>query len=131
MFSRITLDEWVDTYQPVTNPNNDWGGAYSAFETYGDDLDYVLQQDDRHVWTAIEHDEGITIVAGYHLVNRLQYFITIKPYDDFIEVPISIDKECDCNAEGEGSEDCQECNGNGYITIYIDTREELEEIYGK
>jgi hypothetical protein len=128
--NRITLDEWVDTYQPVINPNNDWGGGYSSFETYGDDLQYILQQDDKHIWTEIEHDEGVTIVAGYHLVNRLQYFITIKPWTDDVEVPISIDKECDCMSYGDAKIDCSECNGNGYITIYIDTREELEQVYG-
>ena len=129
MSNRITLDEWVDTYQPVINPNNDWGGGYSAFETYGDDLQYVLQQDDRHIWTEIEHDEGVTIVTGYHLVNRLQYFITIKPWTDDVEVPISIDKECDCMSDGDANIDCSECNGNGYTTIWIDTREELEQVY--
>jgi hypothetical protein len=34
----------------------------------------------RMVWTLVEDDDGdAVIVEGYHLVNRLGYFITAKP----------------------------------------------------
>ena len=80
----------------------------------------------------MDGDEGVYIVNGYHFVNRIQYYITEVPYDPehSYEIPVSIDKECDCMSEGEGILDCDECRGNGYITIWIDTREEMEEIYG-
>ena len=78
----------------------------------------------------MDGDQSVSIVSGYHLVNRIQYYITVKPWEDLIEIPVSIDKECDCMSEGEGILDCDECRGNGYITIWIDTREEMEEIYG-
>jgi hypothetical protein len=100
------------------------------YETYGDELDYILQQDDRFVWTEMDSDEGISIVSGYHLVNRLNYYITNKPWTDDIEIPVCIDKECDCMSEGQAIMDCNECGGSGYITIWIDTREEMEQIYG-
>jgi hypothetical protein len=125
---RLPYDEWFDKYQPILNEIT--GDEQYQFETYGDELQYVLQQDDKHIWTEMDGDQGVSIVSGYHLVNRIQYYITVKPWDDLIEIPVSIDKECDCMSEGEGIIDCDECRGNGYITIWIDTREEMEEIYG-
>jgi hypothetical protein len=125
---RLPYDEWFDKYQPIINEIT--GDEQYQFETYGDELQYVLQQDDKHIWTEMDGDQGVSIVSGYHLVNRIQYYITVKPWDDLIEIPVSIDKECDCMSEGEGIIDCDECRGNGYITIWIDTREEMEEIYG-
>ncbi len=127
---RITADDWVEKYKPIKNPTNDWGGDYSAFETFTPDVTFVLEQPEKFIWTEMDSGEGVSIVSGYHLVNRIQYYITEKPWDDFIEVPISIDKECDCMSEGDANIDCNECGGDGYTTIYIDTREEMEEIYG-
>lgn len=128
MSKRIPYDEWFEQYQPIINDIA--GDEQYQFETYGDELQYVLQQDDKHIWTEMDGDQGVSIVSGYHLVNRIQYYITVKPWEDLIEIPVSIDKECDCMSEGEGILDCDECRGNGYITIWIDTREEMEEIYG-
>jgi hypothetical protein len=130
LFKRIPYDEWFDTFKPIPNHITGDCDTSCSFETYGDELHYVLQQDDKHIWTEMDGDQGVSIVSGYHLVNRIQYYITVKPWDDFIEIPVSIDKECDCMSEGEGMLDCDECRGNGYITIWIDTREEMEEIYG-
>ena len=128
--SRITTDEWYETFKPIPNHITGDCDTSCSFETYGDELAFVLAQPDNTIWTEMDGDEGVSIVSGYHLVNRIQYYVTEKPWDDFIEVPVSIDKECDCMSEGEGIIDCDECRGNGYITIWIDTREEMEEIYG-
>ena len=123
--SRLTYDEWFEKYQPIKNNLSTY-----TFETYGEELEYVLQQDDKNVWTEMEGMEGISIVNGYHLVNRLCYYITVKPWTKDVEIPISIDKQCDCMSEGDAKIDCGECGGVGYMTFYIDTREELEMIYG-
>lgn len=126
--SRLTYDEWFDKYHPIINEIA--GDEQYQFETYGDELQYVLQQDDRHIWTEMDGDNGVYIVSGYHLVNRIQYYITTKPWKEDIEIPVVAYKECDCVSEGEANIDCSECDGNHYITIWIDTREEMEEIYG-
>lgn len=125
---KLPFDEWEATYQPMTNAITNDSDKY---ETYGDELEYILQQDDRHVWTEMDSGEGISIVSGYHLVNRINYYITNKPWTDDIEVPVCVDKECECvEADGEGNEDCYTCGGTFYETIWINTREEMEEIYG-
>ncbi|NBR23681.1 MAG: hypothetical protein EBU08_07900 [Micrococcales bacterium] len=131
---RLTYDEWFDTFKPIRNKHSidsDYSGI-TAFETYGDELAFVLEQPENTIWTEMDGDSGVSIVEGYHLVNRIQYYITEVPYDpeQSYEIPISIDKECDCMSDGDANIDCDECRGNGYITIWIDTREEMEEIYG-
>ncbi len=85
----MTEMEWFDTYEPVRNhlsknPSGD------LFETYGIELGYVLGVADStpaRVWTLVEGDEGTYIISGYHLVNRLGYYITKKPFEgEFLEV---------------------------------------------
>lgn len=133
MYSTYTMDEWVDTFKPIVNPTNDWGGDYSAFETYGDDFEFVKSQPAEMVWTEIDGDGGSYILNGFHFVNRIQYFVCQVPsaLPTYQEVVVCLYKECDCSDEGEGNPDCDECDGDGYMSIYPETREELIEIYGE
>jgi hypothetical protein len=85
------LDAWEAKYKPVRNrlDNND------KFETYGEELDFVrsvYDTDPRRVWTLVDGDDGnLYIVDGYHLVNRVNYFVTEVPFEGkFMEVPYYI-----------------------------------------
>ena len=87
----MTFEEWLDKYQPVDNhlDNNasfqDENGNGIMFETYGDELQYVLSianSSPNQVWTYVDGDDGTYVTNGYHLVNRIGYFITSVPYDD-------------------------------------------------
>jgi hypothetical protein len=91
------LDAWEAKYQPLKNHLNDDGfWENDKFETYGKELDFVvdviLNGDPRHVWTLVEGDDGnLYIVNGYHLVNRVNYFVTNLPFEgEFLEVPYYI-----------------------------------------
>jgi len=85
----MTYEEWVEIYKPKTNHlvKND---GQLHFETYGIELGYVLATADiepDRVWTLVDGDEGTYIVNGYHLVNRISYFITEVPYlGDGVEI---------------------------------------------
>jgi len=76
----MNIDTLLKTYKPINNHiSNDHSYLYDpdsdkeyAFETYGEELDFVLKQDDRLVWTIM--DDG-TVVNGYWLVNRLAYIV--------------------------------------------------------
>jgi hypothetical protein len=90
------LDAWEAKYKPVRNrfDNND------KFETYGEELDFVrsvYDTDPRRVWTLVDGDDGnLYIVDGYHLVNRVNYFVTEVPFEGkFMEVPYYIFDEED------------------------------------
>jgi hypothetical protein len=118
-------NEWEDKFKPIKNdlvadPDQ------QMFETYGEELDYVLSIDNNRVWTYVQGDMCDLILAGYHLVNRIGYYITEIPWqneDDY--VLLSIEEECVCYNE-DGYEDgetgdinCLECEGYGHVTKYV------------
>ena len=87
--STITEDEWYTKYKPVANhidPDASWSDGDNGlmFETYGEEVQYVLSQvDNNTVWTYMDSDNGGTcVVAGYYLVNRIGYFVTEVPWED-------------------------------------------------
>lgn len=87
------LDAWEAKYQPLKNHITKNGD--DKFETYGAELDYVLSianSEPARVWTLVDGDDGnLYIVDGYHLVNRVNYFITKNPFEgQFMEVPYFI-----------------------------------------
>jgi hypothetical protein len=53
------------------------------------------------VWTYVDGDDGTYVTNGYHLVNRIGYFITEVPYDDkggtepFLDVLVDLYDEFD------------------------------------
>ena len=84
----LTEEQWFDTYKPIPNhldenaSFNDGEHGY-MFETYGDELEFVKAQDSNRIWTYCDGDDGGTyITEGYHVVNRIGYFITSVLYDD-------------------------------------------------
>ena len=85
MTEKVKSDEWFDKYKPIPNGMDE--GTYFAvdginfsFETYGKELDFILdqmaqKQNDQNIWTLLECDGTTVISNGYHLVNRLAYFV--------------------------------------------------------
>ena len=113
--SDMSNEQWFNTYQPMTNCITNDGEAY---ETYGDEEDYVRQQDVHNVWTEIDGDNGVYIVNGMAYVNRIQYYITNKPWNDGEDFCITVCEyvDCVCFKDGNGDPKCQECNGDGTYT---------------
>ena len=98
------LDAWEAKYQPIKNHFSEPQGEFAdefvedKFETYGEELDYVLSianTEPARVWTLVEGDDSnLYIVSGYHLVNRLNYFITKNPCElEYEEAPYYIFEE--------------------------------------
>lgn len=102
------FSSWWETYKPVRNhldgnpggpsmefaDNPELSGA-RMFETYGPELKFVMDQVSKdassgkgtHVWTVLDCDGHQIIASGYHLVNRMGYFITEEAFDgDFMEI---------------------------------------------
>jgi hypothetical protein len=105
----MTIDEWEEEFIPMENPfdtNASFNGA--MFETFDVELGFVLgvnSTSSQKVWTYVDGDGGTYIVDGYHLVNRIGYFITqnARQDDQFYEVIVSQD---------EPEEECKYCGGN-------------------
>lgn len=92
------FDDWADEFGLVTNhidPNASFNG--NMFETYGDEVRYVcdMVNDDKtkdNVWTYVDGDGGTYVLSGYHLVNRIGYFITNKPAKEKVDYLILVDE---------------------------------------
>ena len=83
---QISWREWERTYQPLQNPDNEDTGFWGKmFETYGEDESYVMSEPNKHVWTLVDHNPNsvyLDLIPGYHLVDRLGYFISNVPWED-------------------------------------------------
>lgn len=129
-----TYDSWVDTFKPIKNSLRKYDDI--AFETYGEEVEFVQKADNKYIWTEVDGDSGTYIVAGYHFVNRIQYYITTNPWEDeYTEVPTWCYRQCDCTEdeafEDDGyNPDCDECE-EGTIDIPCDTVLHLKDIYGE
>jgi hypothetical protein len=111
------FDEWAEKYKPVGPEDN------LIFETYGADLQTVLSTHPKYVWTWMQGDMSDIICAGYHLVNRLGYYITEVPWtneDDYCLLSTEVQCECYDTDTEEGRADCAECEGYGLITKYVE-----------
>ena len=132
-----TYDTWVDTFKPIENTIGQYAQYASAgelitFETYGEDMEFVRNTDPKFIWTEVDGDSGTYILAGYHYVNRIQYYITEIPWDDeWTEVPSWVYRECDNAVDGECKVDCTECNGESTVDVDCDTVAALKDIYGE
>jgi len=82
---RMTIEQWESKYKPIVNPNADDECSADRFETYGKDLEFVqnvVKTSPKKVWTLEDIDGRLIICAGYHLFNRINYFITEVEWED-------------------------------------------------
>ncbi len=81
----MNYDVFERKYKPVKNHiDSNASGDGDLFETYGEEWEHVSKQDCHHVWTLVESDTGKKeyLTPGFHVVNRLNYMITEKPWTD-------------------------------------------------
>ena len=89
MSNEVTVDQWEEQYNPIQNHiSGDRGWNGTLFETYGDDLAFVLSQPLNLRWTWVDTDEGTTLISGFHLVNRIGYFVTEYPWIKTTEIEV-------------------------------------------
>ena len=76
-------EDFLEHYKPVDNKLVD-NAAYDGnmFETYNEELDYIRSVNTNKIWTLVTGDfNQLVITPGYHIVNRLGYFLTTIPHD--------------------------------------------------
>ena len=106
-FIELNEEEWFEQFKPVLN-HIDENGSFDGymFETYGDEVDYVKEQDGHHIWMYGDGDDGGTYVwSGWGFVNRIGYFITELPWVEGTTYQVKISDPwfyCEnCDAEME------------------------------
>lgn len=117
--TELTYEDWCEKYKPIKNhivPSDDT----TSFETYGDEVLFVCEQPNATVWTEMDGDDGVYIVTGYHLANRICYYVTEIPWTDDEYVTVCKYVVCDCydvnNEDEEPDQDCDLCFGDGTYT---------------
>ena len=128
----MTYEYWDTNFKPIKNKITN--GEDIHFETYGEEQEFVRNTDPKFIWTEVDGDSGTYIVAGYHYVNRIHYYITENPWEDeYTEIPTWVYRSCDCTEEEgfeDGNPDCEECE-DGMIDIDCGTVVALKNIYGE
>ncbi len=128
-----TYSTWEETFKPIKNEISKYPDILH-FETYGEEQEFVRNTDPKFIWTEVDGEGGTYIVAGYHYVNRIHYYITTNPWiDEYTEVPTWVYRSCDCTEEEgfeDGNPDCKECE-DGIIDIDCDSVLALKDIYGE
>lgn len=87
MTANFTLDRWFEKHKPIKNeiyPESPFDGT--LFETYGKEwvaFIKIAERRPRHAWTLVENDGIQTIIAGLRHVNRLGYFFTEIPWENW------------------------------------------------
>lgn len=86
--TNITFEDWESKFLPVVNHISpeasfaDEEGRGIMFETYGLEHMYVQNHiNENKVWTWVDGDDGSYVINGYHLFNRIGYFVTEVPYN--------------------------------------------------
>jgi hypothetical protein len=140
LYKYLTYEEFSKHYKPILNKVTKYpSDTQFAFETFGEEYDFVSEQGNNNVWTEVDGDGGCYIIAGLHFVNRIQYYVTEKPWDnENQEVVVQLYKECDnCGCLGgygtdDDGQDCLVCSGTNAdeYNVYPDTRQDLIELYG-
>lgn len=86
---KISEEDFEEQFLPIKNHLDDNASFNGCmYETYGKELDFVfeLSKTTKRVWTIIEGDKNtLYCVAGFHLVNRLGFLITEKPWESGLE----------------------------------------------
>jgi hypothetical protein len=84
------------------NPTACWAYGESAgclFETFGDELAFIRNQNPRTVWTLIDGDDGDQyLLSGIHFVNRLGYLVSTVPVPEGTTIQVRIPMQSDGEA---------------------------------
>src|ERR1700730_15839712 len=76
------------------NPTATWAygeGPGCLFEPFGQELEFLRQQDPRNVWTLLDGEDGdLYVVNGFHFVNRLGYLISTVPVPEGVTIQVHI-----------------------------------------
>jgi len=102
IFIEISEDEFDNRYQLLENHinlNASWGYGDRPgclFESFGDELNFVNQQDPQTIWTLIDGDNGdMYLISGLHFINRVGYLLSTSPVPKNttvqVHLPMSVD----------------------------------------
>jgi hypothetical protein len=107
VFLEMSFEDWVKQYKPIYN-HIDKNASFQddsdnglMFETYGDEVEFVKSQDPAKIWMYGDGDDGGSYIwNGWHIVNRIGYFVTEVPCPPDTTIQIQV---------GDSPEECEKC----------------------
>ncbi len=94
---QLTEDEFDARFPLVTNhlnPHASWAfDDYRGclFETFGEDLTFVQQQQPQTIWTLVDGEDGdLYLISGCHFVNRIGYLVSTVPVPEGSDIQVHI-----------------------------------------
>lgn len=79
----MVLQSEEDTGSILPDDMCSFGGC--MYETFGQELDYVKQQPNKRIWTIVDEEGKLYVIAGFHIINRLGYLVTNEEWSDEFE----------------------------------------------
>lgn len=79
MFEQIGEDEFVETYKPIDASSQ--GDQIVQTPEEAQALVKAKGLSDSNVWTIVDADGNLYASPGYHVVNRIGYVVTEKPWE--------------------------------------------------
>jgi hypothetical protein len=102
----LTEDDFDRQYPLRANhldPDATWAfddGPGCLFGLSREELQFVMAQDPKTVWTLIDGDDGLSwLVSGVHHVNRVGYLVSTVPAPDDATIEVQLETYSDSNAD--------------------------------
>lgn len=87
---KLDYGDWIEEYKPKLNDHGDMIDFHPKVIN-GVKLEMLHKAiKENKCWTSVSADEGMYIVSGFRIVNRMDVFITEKSYnpEKYIEIKL-------------------------------------------
>lgn len=114
---QLSYEDWKRQYNPILNhlnPNASYDGL--LFETYGDEIAFIIGQPQNTVWTLLDCDGKLILGSGFHVVNRMGYVVTEVPVPEGVDIGV-VDVDDNPNENCLEGMACPECGDFGPFKI--------------
>lgn len=76
-------DIWFDKYKPILVESLETEDkSPRMYETYGEDIKLIKLVSSNHIWTLLDVDGKLYLCPGFHIVNRINYFVCLEKWDN-------------------------------------------------
>ena len=83
---QVSYEDWEEQYQPIMKGESLKDFHPKILENKKDQNTLAKAVKENKVWTLVDTDEGLVIMSGFHFVNRIDVYITEKPFKEEIEI---------------------------------------------
>ena len=120
-YLNLSEDRFYEEFRPVKNHLEE-NAAFDGcmFETFGKEFDYVNSMVPTHsVWTILDAEGHLSIVSGYHYVNRLGYMITEKPVELGVEYTVDLEDETQSNSSSNFEQEIEDIDPDSKMPVSL------------